>query len=170
MDGPYQIHIETPVGPLVVEGTTEAVTRVSFVDATGEDSPDIPRPVEDCRAQLEDYFNRCRDSFDTPLSMVGTPFQLSVWEALRAIPYGQTRSYGEVAHAIGRPNASRAVGGACRANPIGVVVPCHRVLGAKGDLVGFGGNRRMLDVKEWLLTHEAQDRPDQMVRDEGESP
>lgn len=104
------------------------------------------------RQQLAEYFARTRRSFDLPLDPVGTEFQLAAWEALRAIPYGQTRSYGEQAHAIGRPKAVRAVGAANGRNPISIVVPCHRVIGASGSLTGFGGG---LPAKRYLLELES---------------
>ena len=93
----------------------------------------------------------CR-AFDLPLRMTGTPFQKQVWQGLLTIPYGTTISYAELARRIGRPGASRAVGAANGRNPIGIIVPCHRVIGADGTLTGYGGG---LDRKEWLISHEA---------------
>ena len=101
--------------------------------------------------QLEEYFAGIRKEFDIPLSMKGTEFQMEDWKALCTIPYGETRTYGQIAAQIGRPKASRAVGMANHNNPISVIVPCHRVIGAGGKLVGYGGG---LDVKEALLTLE----------------
>ena len=106
----------------------------------------------DVIAQLDAYFERRLRSFGLTLRPRGTPFQLRVWEALRAIPYGETRSYSEVARGIGKPDAVRAVGAANGANPLPIVVPCHRVLGANGSLTGFGGGLR---VKRFLLDLEA---------------
>jgi methylated-DNA-[protein]-cysteine S-methyltransferase len=103
------------------------------------------------RDQLKAYFNGRLHDFELPLRMVGTPFQHLVWEGLRAIPYGETVSYAELAIRIGRPGASRAVGSANGRNPISIVVPCHRVIAADGTLGGYGGG---LDRKEWLLQHE----------------
>lgn len=102
-------------------------------------------------AQLREYFAGTRTTFDLPLEPSGTDFQLSVWELLRKIPYGVTTSYGELARRLGDPKASRAVGAANGANPIPIIVPCHRVVGSKGELTGFGGG---LDRKRWLLEHE----------------
>lgn len=102
-------------------------------------------------AQLQEYFAGTRTTFDLPLEPSGTDFQLSVWELLRKIPYGVTTSYGELARRLGDPKASRAVGAANGANPIPIIVPCHRVVGSKGELTGFGGG---LDRKRWLLEHE----------------
>jgi len=107
-------------------------------------------------AQIEEYLDGQRRMFDLTLDMRGTPFQLEVWQALRNIPYGQTRSYGQVAREIGRPGAARAVGAACGANPIPLVVPCHRVIGSQGGLGGFATG---LADKKWLLELEG-DRTD----------
>jgi methylated-DNA-[protein]-cysteine S-methyltransferase len=106
----------------------------------------------DARAQLVEYFEGDRTSFELSLSPTGTPFQLRVWNALRTIPYAETASYSEVAAAIGSPRASRAVGLANGRNPIAIVIPCHRVIGADGSLVGYGGG---LDRKRRLLELEA---------------
>lgn len=108
---------------------------------------------DDLRAQLAEYFAGDRREFDLPLHPTGTAFQQRVWQALREIPYGETVSYGATATAIGAPlSASRAVGLANGQNPISIVVPCHRVVGANGSLTGYGGG---LDAKRWLLEHEA---------------
>ncbi len=101
--------------------------------------------------QLKEYFAGSRTTFDLPLEPSGTDFQLSVWELLRKIPYGVTTSYGELARRLGEPKASRAVGAANGANPIPIIVPCHRVVGSKGELTGFGGG---IERKRWLLEHE----------------
>jgi len=107
---------------------------------------------DDLRAQLAQYFAGHRREFSLPLHPSGTAFQLRVWEALRDIPYGETASYGATAVAIGTPTASRAVGMANGQNPISIVVPCHRVIGAAGALTGYAGG---LEAKQWLLAHEA---------------
>jgi methylated-DNA-[protein]-cysteine S-methyltransferase len=107
----------------------------------------------DLRGQLAEYFAGDRTSFDLPLHAKGTPFQHRVWDALVRIPHGRTSSYGELAVAIGTPGAARAVGLANGQNPISIVVPCHRVIGADGSLTGYGGG---LPAKKWLLGHEAQ--------------
>ena len=104
--------------------------------------------LDEAERQLREYFDGARKSFDLPLSQHGTPFQLAVWDALRQIPYGKTRSYGDIARQIGKPGAARAVGMANNRNPICIVVPCHRVIGANGSLTGYGGG---LDKKEALL-------------------
>ena len=107
---------------------------------------------DDVRAQLAQYFAGERREFSLPLHPTGTAFQLRVWDALREIPYGETASYGATAVAIGAPTASRAVGMANGQNPISIVVPCHRVIGAAGAMTGYAGG---LEAKQWLLAHEA---------------
>ena len=135
------------------------VDRPSHVPAQGEAraGPEAGWQRDDSvfqsvREQLEAYFEGELRDFELPLRMAGTPFQHLVWEGLRAIPYGETVSYAELARRIGRPGASRAVGSANGRNPIAIVVPCHRVIAADGTLGGYGGG---LDRKEWLLQHEA---------------
>ncbi|MBE3582408.1 MAG: methylated-DNA--[protein]-cysteine S-methyltransferase [Thermoanaerobacteraceae bacterium] len=129
------------------EGPAEvqAALKVIFPGATIKENPGIAREVF---RQLEEYFSGRRRTFEVSLDLRGTPFQLRVWEALRAIPYGATCSYGDIARGIGKPKAARAVGRAIGSNPVGIIVPCHRVIGASGDLRGFGGG---LEVKERLL-------------------
>ncbi len=105
----------------------------------------------DIQKQLTEYENGIRKSFDLPLHLKGTEFQKQVWNALLEIPYGETRSYQEIAIRIGKPKALRAVGGACNRNPIGIIVPCHRVIGKNGSLTGYAGG---LSYKELLLNHE----------------
>lgn len=121
-------------------GTPEALPE----NCRREESPLLAA----ARDQLEEYFRGDRREFSLPLAPVGTPFQLSCWGALIAIPYGETRSYGQIAMAVGRPAACRAVGGANHRNPIAIIIPCHRVIGADGSLTGYGGG---LSVKARLL-------------------
>jgi O-6-methylguanine DNA methyltransferase len=108
-------------------------------------------PLQQAVDELRRYFAGERVQFSCPLDLCGTPFQLSVWRELCRIPYGEVRSYGEIACAIGQPNACRAVGAANRANPIAIIVPCHRVIGRSGTLTGYGGG---LPTKSWLLSLE----------------
>jgi methylated-DNA-[protein]-cysteine S-methyltransferase len=147
---------DTPVGRLMVAGDETGLKHVSF-QKTYNSSPEM-QPAEDWEPgerqlgealrQLKAYFKgRLRD-FDLPLNAVGTEFQKRVWDELCRIPFGQTVSYGDVAQAIGNPNASRAVGLANGRNPIAIIVPCHRVIGSNGKLVGYGGG---LDQKQILL-------------------
>ncbi len=110
-----------------------------------------PTPFTEVIRQLDEYFGGQRTAFDLPMNLVGTPFQRTVWTALREIPYGETWSYGQLAERIGRPGAARAVGLANGRNPIGIIVPCHRVVGATGDLTGYGGG---LQRKQHLLDFE----------------
>lgn len=117
------------------------------VPAQGPVSPVLAQAA----AQLAEYFAGQRQNFTIPLAPRGTPFQQEVWRALCAIPYGQTRSYGQLAAALGRPSAARAVGGACRRNPIWLMIPCHRVVGASGSLTGYAGG---LERKKALLALE----------------
>lgn len=105
------------------------------------------------RGQLAEYFAGTRQTFELPLAARGTPFQQQVWAALSEIPYAQTTSYGKIAASIGFPDRARAVGAANGQNPIPIIVPCHRVIGADGSLIGYGGG---LDAKRWLLDHEAK--------------
>jgi methylated-DNA-[protein]-cysteine S-methyltransferase len=149
--------LESPVGELLA--SADAAGRVTGLHFDGHRTP-TPNPgwVRDERAlaplrrQLEEYFAGERREFELELAPTGTPFQLSVWSALRAIPYGETASYGEIAAAVGQPAAARAVGGANNRNPIAIVVPCHRVIGASGSLTGYGGG---LPRKQQLLALES---------------
>ncbi|BDX30970.1 methylated-DNA--protein-cysteine methyltransferase [Mycobacterium antarcticum] len=147
--------VDSPVGPLTLAGTEGRLRHLRMVDQTYE--PDRvgwePDPVmfEDVVRQLEAYFSGDLVDFDLHLDMVGTDFQRRVWTALTTIPYGETRSYGEIARQIGAPGASRAVGLANGHNPIGIIVPCHRVIGANGSLTGYGGG---LERKKQLLDME----------------
>ncbi len=117
-----------------------------------EEFPCTPSPVTDAAsAQLLEYFARSREAFDLPTNARGTPFQMAVWQALQHIPYGETRTYGQIAAAIGKPRASRAVGMACNRNPLWILIPCHRVVGANHDLTGYAGG---LAMKQALLDME----------------
>jgi len=107
--------------------------------------------MQDIMRQLDEYFTGKRHEFLVELRLAGTAFQKSVWQALRGIPWGETRSYSEIASAIGRPRSCRAVGAAIGRNPVSIVIPCHRVIGADGSLRGFAAG---MQVKQWLLDHE----------------
>jgi methylated-DNA-[protein]-cysteine S-methyltransferase len=137
----------TPIGNLRLTEEKGAVTGLCFTEETprGEESEAV--------RQLKAYFSGARRTFDLPLETGGTPFQKRIWAALRAIPFGETRTYGQIARAIGSPGAARAVGMACNRNPVLILIPCHRVVGANGALTGFAGG---LDKKEYLLKLEAQ--------------
>jgi methylated-DNA-[protein]-cysteine S-methyltransferase len=146
--------IDSPVGPLTLVERDGALARLAF-GRLGQSSPPSPF-LDGVAAQLREYFAGERQAFDVPLAPSGTEFQLACWRALAEIPYGETRSYGEQARHIGRPDRARAVGAANGANPIAIILPCHRVIGADGSLVGFGGGletkRRLLDLEAGILT------------------
>lgn len=154
-------HIASPIGRLLLTADGDRLCGLFM-----EGSRDHPRTLDGLSsdpawfrpalAQLEAYFAGELRTFDLPLRPVGTAFQHDVWRALRTIPFGQTRTYGELAEAIGRPTAVRAVGAANGQNPIPIVIPCHRVVGAHGSLTGYGGG---LWRKDWLLRHEGAVRP-----------
>jgi methylated-DNA-[protein]-cysteine S-methyltransferase len=147
----------TPIGAVGLYADDEALVRIRLPGERGvapEGERRAGHPVLRAAAEaLEAWFAGELTRFALPLRPVGTPFQLAVWEALAAIPYGERRSYADVAAAIGRPKSVRAVGAANGRNPLPIVVPCHRVIGADGALVGFGGG---LAAKAWLLDHEAR--------------
>ncbi|MCB0971788.1 MAG: methylated-DNA--[protein]-cysteine S-methyltransferase [Acidimicrobiales bacterium] len=150
----------SPVGELVLTAAGDRLTGCWFATGTGRADPSAGLARDDdalaeVRRQLEEYFAGDRREFDLDLAPEGTPFQQQVWAQLRAIPYGETASYGEVAAALGAPGASRAVGSANGANPIAIVVPCHRVVGADGRLTGYAGGtdrkRTLLDLERGIL-------------------
>jgi methylated-DNA-[protein]-cysteine S-methyltransferase len=150
--------IDSPIGRLLLHSDGVALTGLYMdvpsrpprgMDESVEDAGSGPLP--DTIRQLDEYFSGCRRTFDLPLRLHGTEFQQRVWNVLKEIPYGVTWSYGELAKRIDNPNASRAVGLANGRNPISILVPCHRVIGADGSLTGYGGG---LARKQWLLAHE----------------
>jgi methylated-DNA-[protein]-cysteine S-methyltransferase len=155
------LFVESPVGRLRLVAADGGLAEVAFAagrrilpPATGDGAGN---PVlEAARVQLGEYFAGRRTAFDLPLAPRGTAFQQAVWAALLAIPFGETRSYGEIARAVGRPSAPRAVGAANGSNPLAIVVPCHRVVGSDGSLTGYGGG---MERKRWLLSHERAHRP-----------
>jgi methylated-DNA-[protein]-cysteine S-methyltransferase len=149
--------VDSPIGPLMISTEGTALTglymgkpskRPSIVD--WREDPD-ERVLRETANQLNEYFSGKRRKFELPLKFSGTEFQQRVWHALTEIPFGETRTYSQLARHIGNPAACRAVGLANGKNPIAVIVPCHRVIGADGSLTGFGGG---LPRKEWLLGHE----------------
>ena len=145
----WTMTVDSPVGPLLLTSDGDALTRLLFGGPPEAAWRTDPCPVlERARDQLAEYFTGQRHDFDLPLEPAGTPFQLRVWEALREIPYARTWSYAQLATRVGSPGASRAVGLANGRNPICIVVPCHRVIGADGSLTGYGGG---LDRKRLLL-------------------
>lgn len=152
----WYAYTPTPVGDLLVVGSEEGLLRIEFPPAAAPAGvPRDERRLAPVLRQIDEYFAGSRREFDVPLAPRGTAFQLEVWRALQRIPYGETRSYAEIARSIGRPAATRAVGAANGANPIPIIIPCHRVIGSNGALTGFGGG---IDVKRWLLDLEAGGR------------
>lgn len=151
----YYATLPTPLGELVLTSDGECLTGVSHTPSVGRDWLRDPAALAPAVEQLRAYFGGELRAFDLPLRLTGTPFQQTVWAELRRIPYGETISYAELARRVGDPKAARAVGSANGRNPVGVVVPCHRVIAADGTLGGYGWG---LDRKRWLLDHEANHR------------
>jgi methylated-DNA-[protein]-cysteine S-methyltransferase len=150
-------YIDSPLGALLAVGDEGGLSALYLPTAKkpGTVHPDWVRDdaaFGELRTQLAEYFAGARTEFDLPLRAGGSAFQKRVWAALTTIPYGATTSYGKIAAAVGAPEAARAVGLANGQNPIPIVVPCHRVIGADGSLTGYGGG---IEAKQWLLTHEA---------------
>ncbi len=155
----YTARYESPIGTIEVVGTDAGVSGLNFVDVKEEKSGRrasgrLPAPVAAALAQLEGYFRGDRKVFAVQLDLRGTDFQKMVWSKLLQVEYGRTTTYGALAAAVGRPAATRAVGGANHSNPVSIIVPCHRVVGSDGRLTGYGGG---LWRKEWLLRHEGRD-------------
>ena len=144
------MHVDTPIGRLGVVASERGLTRVLWDGEPGAGGD--AAVLAAAAAQLREYFAGTRHEFDLPLDLEGTEFQQRAWTALAKIPYGETRSYGEQARRLGVPRAARAVGAANGANPLPIVLPCHRLVGADGSLTGFGGG---LETKRWLLEFEA---------------
>lgn len=139
---------QSPLGPLYFIEEDERLVEVVFGDRAETSSTPLLR---EAMRQMDAYFNDTLTRFDLPLHPRGTEFQLKVWEALQTIPYGQTRSYRDIARIVGNVKAVRAVGGANNKNPISIIIPCHRVIGKNGKLIGYGGG---LEKKAWLLAFE----------------
>ena len=167
---PHHASLDTPLGRFVIVANDAGLTHIQ-----PEGSPKLPSleaassdrsrdHAERGAAALAAYFDGCKDAFDAiELAPAGSAFQVRVWRALRDIPYGQTESYGQLAARIDRPGAARAVGTANHHNPIAIAVPCHRVIGTRGALVGYAGG---LDRKRWLLVHEGALEPGLPFADE----
>ena len=145
--------LDTPVGPVFLSADGEWLTELRYgALPAGVEAGRTPL-LDEAARQLEAYFAGRLRAFDLPLRPEGTPFQRLCWDALREIPYGETRAYADIAARIGRPRACRAVGMANNRNPISILIPCHRVVGRDGRLVGYGGG---LAAKEWLLRLERE--------------
>ncbi|NMB98275.1 MAG: methylated-DNA--[protein]-cysteine S-methyltransferase [Clostridiaceae bacterium] len=160
----YKVFYSSPIGLIKITGIESGILGVEFTDTkdqvnmnrVAEDLPEqiegLPEQVIICREQLDEYFKGKRRNFSLDIVFTkGTDFQKKVWKALLKIPYGKTSSYGEIAKAINNEKAARAVGNANNKNPISIIIPCHRVIGSNGRLVGYGGG---LWRKKWLLEHE----------------
>lgn len=145
-------HYNSPIGTLKLVCYNEALEELAFCTCKAQNTKNLPQIILTCKEQLDSYFKGELREFDIPIKFSkGTPFQQSVWQELAKIPYGQTKSYKEIATSINNPKAVRAVGGANNKNPISIIIPCHRVIGADGKLVGYGGE---LWRKEFLLNLE----------------
>jgi methylated-DNA-[protein]-cysteine S-methyltransferase len=157
----YSTVHRTPVGALTLVASDRGLRAILWEKATPQQAGITTPPkhsanhpiLRQTAAQLDEYFAGTRRAFDIPLDLEGTRFQLAAWHALADIPFGATSTYGQQARAIGAPTAARAVGAANGANPVCIVLQCHRVVGANGSLTGFGGG---LPIKQWLLDHEAR--------------
>ena len=149
----YTTAYQSPLAPMIIKADDEALLSLAFGSTEEKDQSPI---LDQVKRELDEYWDGKRTVFSVPLNAVGTPFQQKVWQALLTIGYGETRSYGEIAAQIGNPKACRAVGMANNRNPISIIIPCHRVIGSDGRLVGYGGG---LDKKVWLLDFEAARRP-----------
>jgi len=152
-------YFESPIGTIEIRGTEAGLSDLNFVKARGPRKAgarrdELPAPLADALVQLEEYFLGRRKIFTIKLDLRGTEFQRSVWEKLIRVKFGQTTTYRDLAEAVGRPAATRAVGSANHRNPVSIIVPCHRVVGSDGSLTGYGGG---LWRKEWLLRHEQAD-------------
>lgn len=147
-------YFSSPIGVLGIASDGQKITSILFLDDFNQkvSSTEIG-VVNDCIVQLEEYFEGKRKEFDLPLNPAGSEFQLRVWDKVLEIPYGETTTYGLISKLLGDPKLSRAVGLANGANPIPIIIPCHRVIGSDGSLTGYAGG---LDRKKWLLKHEQQ--------------
>jgi methylated-DNA-[protein]-cysteine S-methyltransferase len=142
--------LKTPIGFLELTGSKKGLHQINFLDFRVKILK--PPPVlREAVKQLEEYFSGKREEFTIPLDLEGTPFQLRVWEEIQKIPFGTTATYLEIAEKLGNTHTMRAVGGANGCNPVPIVVPCHRVIGSNGKLIGYAGG---LKRKKWLLEHE----------------
>ena len=152
----YKVDYQSPIGVIEIVGSNEAIYSILFseedilVNSSNEDTPQV---IKDCYSQLDEYFKGDRHEFTFPMMIEGTPFQQLVWQSLTTIAYAKTASYKHIAVTMGNEKAIRAVGTANGRNKLSIVIPCHRIIGASGKLVGYAGG---LWRKEWLLNHEQQ--------------
>ena len=156
----YSAYYKSPLGTIEIVGGRVSILALNFVEDMLPEDVELTFCVKECLKQVDEYFKRKRKEFFLNLQPRGTEFQKSVWRQLEKIPYGETASYSEIAGAIGKPTACRAVGSANGRNPIALIIPCHRVIGRDGNLTGYGGG---LWRKEWLLKHERGYNPDNII-------
>lgn len=161
----HRTTIPTPIGDLRVVASDAGIREIRMplpdrgVPVRATENPDHPI-LKAARRQLDEYFRGERRDFDLPLDVEGTAFQRTVWDALVQIPFGETESYGGLAERVGKPGAARAVGGANGRNPVPIVVPCHRVIGADGQMTGYAGpSEDGIAIKRWLIRHERAGTP-----------
>ena len=143
--------IDSPIGKIAVFAENEKLIRLDLKTKERADSVITEKVLFEAEKQLFEYFSGKRKTFELEYEFYGTEFQKSVWQELLKIPFGKTKTYGEIAKEIGKPKAGRAVGSACNKNPLPIIVPCHRVIGKNGKLTGFACGT---EIKEWLLDHE----------------
>lgn len=160
----HRLLYESPVGRIVIGGDNLGIREVRFENDTSPApiSAETPASLLQCREQLEEYFCGFRKAFDLPLTPEGTPFYLTVWQLLQTIPYGHLSTYRDLALQLGNANFTRAVGMANARNPIAILIPCHRIIGANGSLTGYAGG---LSRKQWLLNHEQNTRQGDLYQD-----
>ena len=151
MNASYYAYYQSPIGLIEIGGDAEQILSLYFVEEARRPDLGPHGELEKAVRQMDEYFSGARREFDLSLLLHGTPFQEQVWRQLLHVPYGCAATYQDVANAIGRPRAVRAVGAANGQNPISIIVPCHRIIGSNGKLTGYGGG---LWRKEWLLRHE----------------
>lgn len=149
----YKAYYNSPIGAIEIVSDESSILELSFAEKIGEAHDNAPAILRNALSQIDDYFKGTRKSFELKLSFSGTAFQERVWRQLMKVPYGSTATYGEIARAIGNEKASRAVGGANNKNKLAIIVPCHRIIGTNGKLIGYEGG---LWRKEWLLKHEKE--------------
>ena len=147
-----ECNINTPLGIAKITGDVDGIAAVSVLNSNETISDIIPEELQDCVYQLQEYFQRTRNSFNLKLNPQGTDFQKNIWRLLQAIPFGKTLSYLELSKQFGDVKAIRAVANANGKNPLWIIVPCHRVIGSDGSLTGYAGG---LSRKQWLLEHES---------------
>ncbi len=156
MPTPYFSFYDSPVGLLKIKSDGESITSIEFIKSEDDELDGTNEVIVKCKKQLDEYFNGNRSVFDLPLNPAGTEFQKKVWAIVRSIPFSETSSYLTIAKLLGNEKLTRAVGLANGANPIPIIIPCHRVIGKNKRLTGYSGG---IDKKRWLLLHEMKNSP-----------